>query len=218
MAPTSYAIDPEWGESLVGLRMAVPLSWWPGYTGTELSLGKIAKFDGAASPPFLLEVDDEPGDTYAMQYDALLAYAQVEHLTFKNFRLLDMMPEEPTPNDTVIIRRHARGQCQRGRKRRRVRVRPSSPMPTLTSRADSASDDSSNDDNDSDNNNDGVGRLLRDDETMQTQTTTQTTRRWLLGARTPKIGRGSRKKILVLDGVSTPSPTHLSREMVNSST
>ena len=30
----------------MGLRMAVLLSWWPGYTGTELLLGKIAKFDG----------------------------------------------------------------------------------------------------------------------------------------------------------------------------
>ena len=59
MAPTSYAINPEWGESPVGLRMAVPLSWWPGYSGTKISLGKIAKFDRTASPPFLLKVDDE---------------------------------------------------------------------------------------------------------------------------------------------------------------
>ena len=63
MAPTSYAIDPKRGESLVGLCMAVPLSWWPGYTGTELSLGKITKLDSAASIPFLLAVDDEPGNT-----------------------------------------------------------------------------------------------------------------------------------------------------------
>ena len=66
MAPTSYAIDPEWGESLVGLLIAVPLSWWPGYNVTELSLGKIAKFDGTTSPPYLIEVDNKPGDTYAM--------------------------------------------------------------------------------------------------------------------------------------------------------
>ena len=59
MAPTSNTINPKWGESLVGLRMAVPLSWWPGYSGTELSLGNIAKFDAVASLPFLLEVDNE---------------------------------------------------------------------------------------------------------------------------------------------------------------
>ena len=44
--------------------MAVTLSWWPGYSGTELSLGKIAKFDGTTSPSFLLEVNGKPGDTY----------------------------------------------------------------------------------------------------------------------------------------------------------
>ena len=105
MAPTSYAIDPEWGESLVGLRMTVLLSWWPGYTGTELSLGKIAK----SRPLFLLAVDNEPGDTYAMRYDAVLAYTQVEHPTFGSFRLPDTMPEEPSPDDTVVVRRRGRG-------------------------------------------------------------------------------------------------------------
>ena len=41
MAPASYAIDPKRGESLVGLRMVVPLSWCPDYTGMELSLGML---------------------------------------------------------------------------------------------------------------------------------------------------------------------------------
>jgi hypothetical protein len=128
MPPSSYTVDPEWGESLVGLRMAVPLSWWPGYTGTELSLGKIAKFDGTSSPPFLLAVDDEPGDTYAMRYDAVLKYAQVEHPAYGSFRLPDAMPEEPSPDDTVVVRRRGRGR-RRGRKRRRVRAPASSPLP-----------------------------------------------------------------------------------------
>ena len=59
MAPTFYAIDPKWGESLVGLCMTVTLSWWPSYSGTKLPLGKIAKFDGTTSPLFLLEVNNE---------------------------------------------------------------------------------------------------------------------------------------------------------------
>ena len=46
--------------------MAVPLSWWLGYSGTEFSLGKIAKFNGTMRPPFLFEVVDEPGNTYVM--------------------------------------------------------------------------------------------------------------------------------------------------------
>ena len=118
MAPTSYAIDLEWGASLVSLRMAVPLSWWPVYSVTELLLGKITKFDVTASPLFLFEVNDKPGDTYAIRYDAVLAYAQVEHPTFKNFRLPNMMPEEPVPDDTVVIWRHGCRQRRCGRKRR----------------------------------------------------------------------------------------------------
>ena len=118
MAPSSFAINPEWGENLVGLRMVVPLSWWSGYSGAELPLGKIAKFDVTASPSFLLEVNGEPGDTYAIRYDAVLAYAQVEHPTFKNFRLPNMMPEEPVPDDTVVIWRHGCRQRRCGRKRR----------------------------------------------------------------------------------------------------
>ena len=159
MAPTSYAIDPEWGESLVGLRMAVPLSWWPGYTGTELSLGKIAKFDGAASPQSLLAVDDESSDTYAMRYDTVLAYAQVERPTFGSFRLPDTMSEETSPDDTVVVWGRGRGRRRRGHKRRRVRARASSLLPPLTSRADSASDDISGDKDGSDDNNDDVLRL-----------------------------------------------------------
>ena len=120
MAPTSYSIDPEWGESLVGFRMAVPLSWWPGYSGTKLSLGKIAKFNAAASPPFLLEVDGETSDTYVMRYDAVLAYAQVEHPTFGSFRLPNTMPEEPSLDGTVVVRRRCRKRRRRGHKRRRV--------------------------------------------------------------------------------------------------
>ena len=87
----------------MGLNMAVPLSCWPSYTGTELSLGKIAKFEGAASPPFLLVVDDDPGDTYAMRYGAVLAYAQVKDPTCGSFPYPNMMPEEPSPNDTVGV-------------------------------------------------------------------------------------------------------------------
>ena len=139
MAPNSYTIGPELGENLVGLRMAVPLAWCPGYSGTGLSLGKTTKFNGTASLSFLLGVEKKSIDTYAMQYDAVLAYAQVEHPTFKNFRLPNTMPEKPAPYDTAVVRR-------RGCKRRcRVQMWPSSPLPMLTSRGNSSSNDNSDD-------------------------------------------------------------------------
>ena len=91
----------------MGFCITVLLSLWSGYSGTELLLGKIANFNITASPPFLLEVDDEPGNTYTIQYNVVLAYAWVEHPTFKNFRFPNMMPEEPAPDDTVGVRRSA---------------------------------------------------------------------------------------------------------------
>ena len=140
--------------------MAVTLSWWPGYSGTELSLGKITKFDAAASPPFLLKVDDEPGNTYVVQYNAVLAYTEGEHPTFGSFHLPDTMPEEPSPDDTVVVWGRGRGRCWRGRKRRRVQARASSPIPELISWADSDSDDSSGGEDVSDNDDDGIPRLV----------------------------------------------------------
>ena len=101
-------------------REPIRLSWWPGYTATKLLLGKIAKFDGAVSLTFLLAVNDEPGNTYTMCYGAVLAYVQVEHLTFGSFRLPGTMLEEPSPNETVVIWRRGCGQRRRGCKRRRV--------------------------------------------------------------------------------------------------
>ena len=75
MPTTSYLIDPEWGESLLGLRMAVPLSWWPGYSSDNICLGKITKFDPSARPPFVLKIGNNSSDFYGIQYDAVLKYA-----------------------------------------------------------------------------------------------------------------------------------------------
>ena len=61
------------------------------------------------SPSFLLEVDNKPGDTYAMRYNFVLAYVQVEHPTLKDFRLPDKTPKEPAPDDTIIVQRCGRG-------------------------------------------------------------------------------------------------------------
>ena len=66
MPLTSYPIDPEWGENLVGLRMAVPFSWWPGFSQDDICLSKIAKFNPSASLPFVLEIHDNPSDFYGI--------------------------------------------------------------------------------------------------------------------------------------------------------
>ena len=78
MPPTLYPIDPEWGEGLVGLRIAVPLSWWHGYSSTDICLDKIAKFDPTESPPFLLGVKGGSGNFYAMRYKLRLKFAFIQ--------------------------------------------------------------------------------------------------------------------------------------------
>ena len=46
MAPKNKAkIDVEWAESLVGLRLCVPDSWWVGYKTRDLNDGKVCSFD-----------------------------------------------------------------------------------------------------------------------------------------------------------------------------
>ena len=108
-------------------------------------LGKIAKFDAAASPPFLLAVNNAPGNTYAMRYGAILAYAQVEHPTFGSFCLPDTMPEEPSPDDTssfaVVVADDVGAVARDAASEHKT----SSPLPPLTSRANLASNDSSGD-------------------------------------------------------------------------
>ena len=117
MAPTSYTINPKWGESLVGLCMAVPLSWWPGYSGDNISLGEIAKFDPSASPPFILKIVDKSGNFYGIQYDAVLKCVQVDHVTYSNYHLPDTAQKESAHDDTVVVQRCGRGR-HRGHKRR----------------------------------------------------------------------------------------------------
>ena len=38
-------IDTEWAESLVGLRVKVPDSWWVNFDGETLNIGGIAAVD-----------------------------------------------------------------------------------------------------------------------------------------------------------------------------
>ena len=79
--PHRPSFDPEWAESLVGLRMKVLGCWWDVYSGTALFPGVIQSVDyepkyinGKKSRAyFQLKIDDDP-DLYGMRYDAVVKY------------------------------------------------------------------------------------------------------------------------------------------------
>ena len=61
-------IDPEWANSLVGLRLLVPDSWWVNCSGEELNEGVL-------------------GAHYPMRYDSVFSFADEDQDNFKTFRL-----------------------------------------------------------------------------------------------------------------------------------
>ena len=80
-------IDQEWAQSLKGLKVKVPSSWWQWYDGDELNAGAIAAVDFSKSSQrysqILLDADKDdtedannlPGLYYPMRYDAVYLYA-----------------------------------------------------------------------------------------------------------------------------------------------
>ena len=58
-------------------------------------MGKITNFDPSASLLFIPEINDEPGNFYGIQYDAVLKYAQVDHNTYSNYHLPNTASKEP---------------------------------------------------------------------------------------------------------------------------
>lgn len=98
-------IDEEWAASLIGLRMQVPNLWWKGFEGDEsLNEGMIIGVDFSAAKLnyFQLELAKEKGAIYAMRYDAVHLYADVEHRDFWKFRLPRDAPSNPANEDEVI--------------------------------------------------------------------------------------------------------------------
>ena len=65
----AFSYNFEWAESLAGLPMAVPEYWWPGYSSSKLSLGKIASIDTTACKLniFVLVLKDESGKRYGIR-------------------------------------------------------------------------------------------------------------------------------------------------------
>ena len=45
MSSTRLPIDQEWAQSLIGIRLQVPHSWWLGYNGSELYAGAVQELN-----------------------------------------------------------------------------------------------------------------------------------------------------------------------------
>jgi hypothetical protein len=87
------------------MRNGVSNLWWKGFEGDEsLNEGTIIGVDFSAAKLnyFQLELAKEKGAIYAMQYDAVHLYADVEHRNFRKFRLPRDAPSNPANEDKVI--------------------------------------------------------------------------------------------------------------------
>ena len=96
-------INSEWAEALVGLRLNVPNSWWPGFVDDGLNRGRIAAINLDTPNAFYFEVElnNKLGAHYAMRYDSVLLYADEGQPGFSRFRLPMLCPGNP---DDEIVR------------------------------------------------------------------------------------------------------------------
>jgi hypothetical protein len=96
-------IDEEWVSTLIGLPMQVPNSWWKGYKKDDeaMNAGTIVgvDFDAPWSNYFQLEC---VGEIYAMQYDAVYFYVDINHVDYAKFTLPPDAPANPANEDDVI--------------------------------------------------------------------------------------------------------------------
>ena len=134
MAPNisrPHAVDPEWANSLVGLRMKVPISWWPGFSGNEGCDGKITetKLKDQHNRFWLLELDNEPGDFYPMRYDAVCLYVDTSNSNLRTYHLPQYALVPPGEE-----------QVQFGRKRRQKK-RQKTPRNSAPSEVDEEKED-----------------------------------------------------------------------------
>ena len=86
----------EWAESLIGLPMAVPEYWWPGYSSSKLCLGKIASINTTTCELncSLLIFKDKPGKRYGMRYNTVRLYTD-ENKDTTRFQLPSHPPADP---------------------------------------------------------------------------------------------------------------------------
>ena len=83
MAPSqSRIIDKEWAESLIGLRLKVPGSWWKDEADKRRLFPCIVQqvdFEQDRRRYFQIKVLEEGDTLYPMRYDAVAGYADLDH-------------------------------------------------------------------------------------------------------------------------------------------
>jgi hypothetical protein len=96
-------IDKDWASTLVGLPMQVPNSWWKGYKKDKetMNAGTIVgvDFDAPRSNYFQHEC---VGKIYAMRYDGVYLYTDVNHVDYKKFTLPPDALAIPVSEDDAI--------------------------------------------------------------------------------------------------------------------
>ena len=70
VAPGVVSVDREWAESLIGLRMRVPESWWVSYTSNNLCPCRISAIDFSDEHErfFVLQPDNKEHDDAVITY------------------------------------------------------------------------------------------------------------------------------------------------------
>ena len=80
-------VNPEWANALVGLRMSVPNHWWKGYRGNRLHQGRIVMFLENTNRWQLLLDDVDDDNHYAMNWDSVCEYADIDAGTYLSYTL-----------------------------------------------------------------------------------------------------------------------------------
>ena len=100
----SFPINCEWAALLRGLSMRVPDDWLPGFSGRALNAGVIAcvDLDIGTNNHFQIELDKEWGIFYAMQYNAVVCFADKTHCSFSLYCLPAHALRDPADNVVVV--------------------------------------------------------------------------------------------------------------------
>ena len=80
-------IDPEWADTLLGLRVALPNHWWKGFRGNRLHQGRLVLFlENTNQWQFVLD-DVNDDNHYPLNYAGVCEYADAEAGTYANYNL-----------------------------------------------------------------------------------------------------------------------------------
>jgi hypothetical protein len=92
----------EWEESLVGLQLIIPSSWWPAYYDDGLNLGRIATINLNELQAYYFQVQlDYDEDLYRMLYGFVLLHVDSDQPGFMQFCLPLCCPGNP---DNKMVR------------------------------------------------------------------------------------------------------------------